>query len=380
MELSEYRNKLDSIDEEILRLFSERMNIAAEIASWKQENSLPVLDVRREKEKLQRIEEMSDPELSDYTFTLFSMLMELSRSRQNRILHRESPETRVIEAALRDTPQLFPGKAIVACQGVEGAYSGIACEKLFARPSIFYFSSFDAVFTAVEKGLCRYGVIPVENSTAGTVNAVYDLMVKHDFRIVRSVRIKVDHNLLVRPGTKAEDITEIYSHGQALTQCAGFLQRFPNAKIIPCENTAVAAKMVAESADPGVAALSSRSCAKLYGLEILMASVQDSDNNYTRFICISKNLEIYPGADHTSLMMVIRDEPGTLHHVLARFYVLGINMHKLESRPIPGRNWEYRFYFDLDTSVYSPKFIQLMGELGDICEEYEYLGSYSEVV
>ena len=380
MELSEYRNKLDSIDEEILRLFSERMNIAAEIASWKQENSLPVLDVRREKEKLQRIEEMSDPELSDYTFTLFSMLMELSRSRQNRILHRESPETRAIEAALRDTPQLFPEKAIVACQGVEGAYSGIACEKLFARPSIFYFSSFDAVFTAVEKGLCRYGVIPVENSTAGTVNAVYDLMVKHDFRIVRSIRINVDHNLLLRPGTKAEDITEIYSHGQALTQCAGFLQRFPNAKIIPCENTAVAAKMVAESADPGVAALSSRSCAKLYGLEILMASVQDSDNNYTRFICISKNLEIYPGADHTSLMMVIRDEPGTLHHVLARFYVLGINMHKLESRPIPGRNWEYRFYFDLDTSVYSPKFIQLMGELGDICEEYEYLGSYSEVV
>ena len=380
MELSDYRKRLDEIDEELLRLFSERMNIAAQIASWKQENSLPVLDARREKEKLQRIEEMSDPELSDYSFTLFSMLMELSRSRQNRILHRESPETKSIEAALRDTPQLFPEKAVVACQGVEGAYSGIACEKLFARPSIFYFSSFDAVFTAVEKGLCRYGVIPVENSTAGTVNAVYDLMVKHDFRIVRSVRIKVDHNLLVRPGTKEEDIREIYSHGQAISQCAGFLQRFPNAKIIPCENTAVAAKMVAESAEPGVAALSSRSCAKLYGLEILMSSVQDSDNNYTRFICISKNLEIYPGADHTSLMMVIRDEPGTLHHVLARFYVLGINMHKLESRPIPGRNWEYRFYFDLDTSVYSPKFIQLMGELGDICEEYEYLGSYSEVV
>ena len=380
MELSDYRKRLDEIDEEILHLFTERMDIAVEIASWKQENSLPVLDARREKEKLQQIEEMSDPELSDYSFTLFSMLMELSRSRQNRILHRDSPETRAIETALRDTPQLFPEKAVVACQGVEGAYSGIACEKLFLRPSIFYFSSFDAVFTAVEKGLCRYGVIPVENSTAGTVNAVYDLMVKHDFRIVRSVRIKVDHNLLVRPGTKEEDIREIYSHGQALTQCASFLQRFPNAKIIPCENTAVAAKMVAESNDPGVAALSSRSCAKLYGLEILMGSVQDSDNNYTRFICISKTLEIYPGADHTSLMMVIRDEPGTLHHVLARFYVLGINMHKLESRPIPGRSWEYRFYFDLDTSVYSPKFIQLMGELGDICEEYEYLGSYSEVV
>ncbi len=380
MELSEYRKKIDEIDAELLALFTKRMDVAAEIAEYKQEKRLPVLDLKREKQKLHEIEEQSREELSDYSFTLFSVLMELSRSRQNRILHRDSPETAAIETALRDTPPLFPEKAVVACQGVEGAYSGIACEKLFTRPSIFFFSTFDAVFTAVEKGLCRYGVIPVENSTAGTVNAVYDLMVKHDFRIVRSVRIKVDHNLLVKPGTKREEIREIYSHGQALSQCAAFLQGFPNAKIIPCENTAVAAKMVAESKEPGVAALSSRSCAKLYGLENLMASVQDSDDNYTRFICISKKLEIYPGADHTSLMMVIRDEPGSLYNVLARFYALGINMHKLESRPIPGRNWEYRFYFDLDTSVYSPKFIQLMGELGEICEEYEYLGSYSEVV
>ena len=380
MELSEYRKKIDEIDAELLALFTKRMDVAAEIAEYKQEKRLPVLDLKREKQKLHEIEEQSREELSDYSFTLFSVLMELSRSRQNRILHRDSPETAAIETALRDTPPLFPEKAVVACQGVEGAYSGIACEKLFTRPSIFFFSTFDAVFTAVEKGLCRYGVIPVENSTAGTVNAVYDLMVKHDFRIVRSVRIKVEHNLLVKPGTKREEIRGIYSHGQALSQCAAFLQGFPNAKIIPCENTAVAAKMVAESKEPGVAALSSRSCAKLYGLENLMASVQDSDDNYTRFICISKKLEIYPGADHTSLMMVIRDEPGSLYNVLARFYALGINMHKLESRPIPGRNWEYRFYFDLDTSVYSPKFIQLMGELGEICEEYEYLGSYSEVV
>ena len=380
MELTDYRNQLDELDRNLLELFTQRMDIAAEIAALKQEKSLPVLDVRREKEKLRQIEMLSRPELSDYSFTLFSVLMELSRSRQNQILHRESPETIAIEKALNDTPQLFPEKAVVACQGVEGAYSGIACEKLFQRPSVFYFGTFDAVFTAVEKGLCQYGVIPVENSTAGSVNAVYDLMVKHDFRIVRSVRIKVDHNLLVKPGTGLDEIREIYSHSQALTQCTGFLQRFPNAKVIPCENTAIAAKMVAESEEAGVAAFSSRSCAKLYGLEILKQSVQDSADNYTRFICISKKLEIYPGADHTSLMMVLRDEPGSLHNVLARFYALGINMHKLESRPIPGRNWEYRFYFDLDASVYSPKFIQLMGELNDVCEEYEYLGSYCEVV
>ena len=380
MELNDYRQKLDKIDDELLSLFIERMNIAAEIAAWKKENSLPVLDVRREKEKLRTLEEKSPEEFSDYTVSLFSLIMELSRSQQNRILHPVSAETRAIENALRDTPQLFPEKAMVACQGVEGAYSGIACEKLFARPNIFYFSTFDAVFSAIEKGLCRYGVIPVENSTAGSVNAVYDLMLRHDFRIVRSVRIKVDHNLLAKAGTKTGDIREIYSHSQAIAQCSAFLQNFPNVKVIPCENTAVAAKMVAESDDPHTAALSSRVCSKLYGLDILKPDIQDSGNNHTRFICISKNLEIYPGADRTSLMMVIPHEPGSLYKVLSRFYALGINLIKLESRPLPERSFEFMFYFDLDTSVYSPKFIQLMGELGDLCEEYEYLGSYSEVV
>ncbi len=380
LELKDYRKQLDEIDGRLLELFAQRMDIASEIARWKKEKNFPVQDLRREREKLRQVEEQSPEELADYSFMLFSFLLELSRSRQNRILNRENAETALIADALENTPKLFPEKAIVACQGVEGAYSGLACEKIFARPNIFYFSTFDAVFSAVEKGLCQYGVIPVENSTAGTVNAVYDLMIRHRFRIVRSVRLKVDHNLLVRPGTKLEDIREIYSHAQALSQCAAFLQKFPDAKVIPCENTAVAAKMVAESSEPGVAALSSRACARLYGLENLMASVQDSDDNYTRFICISNRLEIYPGADRTSLMMVVRDEPGALYNVLARFYALGINMHKLESRPIPGRNWEYRFYFDLDTSVYSPRFIQLMGELGDLSEEYEYLGSYSEVV
>ena len=380
MELKDYRKQLDEIDGRLLELFAQRMDIASEIARWKKEKNFPVQDLRREREKLRQVEEQSPEELADYSFMLFSFLLELSRSRQNRILNRENAETALIADALENTPKLFPEKAIVACQGVEGAYSGLACEKIFAWPNILYFSTFDAVFSAVEKGLCQYGVIPVENSTAGTVNAVYDLMIRHRFRIVRSVRLKVDHNLLVRPGTKLEDIREIYSHAQALSQCAAFLQKFPDAKVIPCENTAVAAKMVAESSEPGVAALSSRACARLYGLENLMASVQDSDDNYTRFICISNRLEIYPGADRTSLMMVVRDEPGALYNVLARFYALSINMHKLESRPIPGRNWEYRFYFDLDTSVYSPRFIQLMGELGDLSEEYEYLGSYSEVV
>lgn len=380
MELTDYRGQLDKIDSELLKLFAERMDIAAEIAAWKKENNMPVLDLRREKEKLRTLEEQSPEELKEYTASLFSLIMELSRSRQNRLLHPTSPETEAIEKALKETPQLFPETAMVACQGVEGAYSGIACEKLFARPGIFYFSTFDAVFSAIEKGLCRYGVIPVENSTAGTVNQVYDLMRKHDFRIVRSVRVKVDHNLLVKPGTKLSDIREIYSHAQAIAQCSAFLATLPNVKVIPCENTAIAAKKAAESKDPGIAALSSRACSKLYGLEILKSDVQDSGNNYTRFICISKNLEIYPGANRTSLMMVLPHEPGSLYRLLSRFNALGINLTKLESRPMPERSFEFMFYFDFDTSVYSPRFVQLMGELKDLSEEYEYLGSYSEVI
>lgn len=380
MDLSDYRKQIDEIDDELVKLFSRRMETAANIAQCKRGMGKAVMDAKREREKLLDILGKCPEEFQDYTSSLYSLIFELSRSYQHRILGTSSALTEQIQSAIENTPKLFPAKASVACQGVEGAYSQLACEKLFRLPSIFYFSNFDAVFSAIEKGLCRYGVIPLENSTAGSVNKVYDLMMRHNFRIVRSVRLKVDHNLLVKPGTKLSDIKEIYSHEQAINQCAGYLQKFSGVKIIPCENTAVAAKYVAESEAGGVAALSSRSCMKLYGLECLEESVQDKGNNFTRFICISKDLEIYPGADRTSLMMVLPHTPGSLYKVLSRFYALGLNLNKLESRPMPERNFEFMFYFDLDTSVYSPQFIQLMGEMETISEEFSYLGSYSEVI
>ena len=263
---------------------------------------------------------------------------------------------------------------------MEGAYSEQACEKLFKRPNTFFFSSFEAVFSAIEKGLCRYGVLPLENSTAGSVNAVYDLMMRHNFRIVRSVRIKIDHNLLANPGAKIENIREIYSHEQAISQCAKFLDAMPGVKITACENTAAAAEAVAKSERTDVAAISSYNCVELYGLERLAADIQDRSNNYTRFICISKKLEIYPGADKTSLMLVLPHRPGALYQILGRFYALGMNLIKLESRPLPDREFEFMFYFDLETSVYSDEFIRLVDDLDAICEEFQYLGSYSEVI
>ena len=205
-------------------------------------------------------------------------------------------------------------------------------------------------------------------------------MIQHNFCIVRTFRLKVDHNLLAAPGARLEDIREIYSHEQAINQCGSFLHGLKNVNVVAVANTAVAAEMVASSGRKDVAAISSRSCAELYGLQNLAASIQDKGNNRTRFICISKDLEIYPGSDKTSIMMVLNHKPGALYKVLARIYALGINVTKLESRPIPDREFEFMFYFDLETSIYSEEFVQLICELDDFCEEFKYLGSFTEVV
>ena len=212
------------------------------------------------------------------------------------------------------------------------------------------------------------------------MNAVYDLMMKHNFRIVRSVRLKIDHNLLVKPGTRLEDVKEIYSHEQAISQCAAFLQRHPGIRAIACENTATAAKMVADSSRRDIAALASRPCMSLYDLDCLRPSVQNEDNNYTRFICISREMEIYPGANRSSVMLTLPHEQGSLYKLLSKFYALGINLNKLESRPISGSEFEFMFYFDLDTPVYAPSLNECMAFLDQACDRFAYLGSYSEVL
>ena len=380
MDLSEIRENINRVDDQLVKLFVERMELAGQVAAYKKEHNLPIFVPAREREILKKVAEQAGPALGGYTRLLYSMIMDLSRSHQARQNGKSTDLAEAITQAIDRTPRLFPQDPMVACQGVEGAYSQIACEKIFKNPFILYFKSFEGVFNAIDQGLCRYGILPIENSTAGSVKKVYDLMVEHNFSIVRTFRLKVDHNLLVKPGTKISDIKVIYSHEQALNQSAGFLAGLPGVQAIPVENTAVAAEMVSRSGRGDIACLSSRSCAELYGLQCLKSSVQDTGNNHTRFICISKDLEIYPGSDRTSIMLVLPHKPGSLYKLLSRLYVLGINVTKLESRPIPDRDFEFMFYFDLETSVYSEEFIQLMCELQDLCEEFRYLGSYREVV
>lgn len=380
MDLNELRGQIDNIDDQLVELFTKRMNIAASIGDYKKENNLPVFVPAREREKLKDVAEKAGPEMANYTRVLYSMLFELSRSYQSKRNDSLSPLYQQIHNAIENTPKLFPAAPMVACQGVEGAYAQIACEKMIQNPFIMYFKNFEGVFTAIEQGLCQYGILPIENSTAGSVKKVYDLMIHHKFSIVRTFRLKIDHNLLANPGATLSSIKEIYSHEQAINQCSGFLAKLPGVKVIPVENTATAAELVASSGRTDVAAISSRSCMELYNLICLESSIQDEGNNRTRFICISKNLEVYPGSDKTSIMMILNHRPGALYRVLARLYALGINVTKLESRPIPDRDFEFMFYFDLETSIYSDEFVQLICELDELSEEFTYLGSYSEVV
>ena len=380
MDLTQIREEINRVDDQLVKLFVERMELASQVAAYKKEHNMPIYVPAREREILKKVSEMAGDEFGRYARLLYANIMDLSRSYQGKQNRTSNDLSESITSAIENTPRLFPQEAMVACQGVEGAYSQIACEKIFQNPFIMYFKNFEGVFNAIEQGLCRYGILPIENSTAGSVNKVYDLMVEHQFSIVRTFRLKVDHNLLAKPGVKLSDIKVIYSHEQALNQSSGFLQSLPGVTAVPVANTAMAAKMVAESDRNDVACLSSRSCAELYGLHVVKSSVQDAGNNHTRFICIAKDLEIYPGSDRTSIMLTLPHKPGSLYQLLSRLYTLGINITKLESRPLPDRDFEFMFYFDLETSIYSESFIQLICELDQLCEEFKYLGSYREVV
>ena len=234
------------------------------------------------------------------------------------------------------------------------------------------------MFQAVEKGLCRYGVLPIENSSAGSVTEVYDLMKGRDFSIVRGTRLHIEHALLTR-GAKLGQIREVISHEQAVRQCAPFLKAHPEIRVTLCANTAVAAQTVANSGRDDLAAIASPACAEIYGLTALPDSIQASDNNHTRFIVISKKPEIYPGANRISLMLTLPHVAGSLYRMIARFSALEMNLLKIESRPIPGRDFEFMFYFDVEASCANPEVLSLLAELESTVSQFAFLGNYAEV-
>ncbi|MDD6154680.1 MAG: prephenate dehydratase domain-containing protein [Eubacteriales bacterium] len=376
--LDAYLDQVDELDEEILEKLEKRLALMKDIAITRKKLGYRITDPERARRKIDEITEKSDDELEVYGRQFYSSISDFTADYQRKYTEGETDLVKRIKEARENTPKLFPEKARVACQGVMGAYSQEACEGIFKRPLITYFRSFDDVFEAIQSGECDYGILPLENSTAGSVNRVYDLMTKHDFHIVRSIKVKVDHNLFVKPGTKLEDIREIYSHEQALMQCSGYLEKFKNVELKKYVNTAGAAKMVANSDRNDVAAIASYECGRIYGLECLDEAIQDSGLNYTMFICIGRDLQIFPGAYKSSMMLTTPHKPGALYNILALFYALGINIVKLESRPIPDRDFDFMFYFDIDSDVWSDSFIRLMNTIQSVSDDFRYLGSYIE--
>ena len=251
MELNELREQINQIDDEMARLFAKRMDTVLQVAQSKKESGKPVLDRSRERQVLARVAEQVGEPYEPYSTVLWNVLFDLSRSYQNQMLSQGSPLAQAIESACQNTPPLFPKKATVAVQGVEGAYSQQACDKLFSLPTVLYFNQFEGVFQAVQQGLCQYGILPIENSSAGSVTQVYDLMKRYQFHIVRSIKLKVDHTLLANPGVQLADIRQVVSHDQGIRQCSEWLKQHPEIQVTTMANTAAAAQVRGPERPPG---------------------------------------------------------------------------------------------------------------------------------
>jgi|GEM_PF-1398 len=373
-DLSVLRTKIDKYDRNIVNSFCKRMDVTAGVAAYKQKRGLPVLDAEREKKLLDKIEALAGDDLAGYARVLYNTLLSVSRARQHRMLGGSGKEAEKLIAARNEKHALFPQKATVCAQGTKGAFSETAVKKIFKEPDIHFKPSFLSVVEAVERGECQYGILPIENSTAGAVTGIYNLLLSHPVYIVRSAVVEVEHNLLTNKGAKTEDIKEIFSHEQAINQCSVFLSSLGDVKLTYCPNTAIAAELVAKSGRKDAAALSSLSCAEIYGLDVLRKGAQNTHDNCTRFICISAKPEIYADSYTTDVIASTRNEPGALASLLTRVYTFGINIKKLESMPLG--NGASGFYLSLDASADAADIAETLTSLEEYGTVFRWLGTY----
>lgn len=375
MDLLELRNEIDKLDDELIPLLLKRMDISRQVAEYKVQNGIPVLNEQRELEILEYVA-LKCGEQGEVIKTVFSAIMDASRALQHKIIGGGEELRNLISNAKCEKNLTANGKPI-ACQGVQGAYSGEAAKALFPDSPIDFHKQFEDVFEAVNQNKARFGIIPVENSTAGSVHESYDLIMKYKFFIVGAYDLRVDHCLCAKPGVKFEDIENVYSHTQALSQCNIFLKNFDFTGIT-FSNTAAAAKFVSESEKNNIAAICSESAAKKYGLKIIRKGIQNVTNNTTRFIVISKELVIDEYAEKISLIFSAPHRTGSLYRVLGRFSMTGLNLTKLESRPVANGRFDYYFYVDILGSVRDEQTLDLLCALSDELPEFSFLGNYYE--
>lgn len=377
MNLEEARTQIDAIDKELLALFERRMNTAMEVARYKKENGLTVFDSTREQQILARVQNEAEPTLSGYAVSFWLYVMDLSKAMQREVLVSDSPGAQMFRSLTAQTRQPLPHPRVTV-QGLPGAYSHQAAMQLYPDGTIAFAKSWSDVLYAVQEGSCDYGVLPIENSAAGSVAEVYDLMREFKFYIVKAWPLTVRHTLLGVRGAKLKNIRKVYSHPHAFPQCGEFFRQHHRMELIPYTNTAMAAEYVARLGDETCAALCSRECAQLYGLDVLAENIQQTQNNCTRFVSVSRRLEIPEDANKISLLFSLPHVNGSLCRTLMRFAHCGLNLTKIESRPNLHKSFEYIFYVDFTGRVNVGPTATLLGALSDELADFHFLGNYSE--
>ena len=373
MDLSELRREIDAVDEQLCALLDRRSQLSEQVAIYKEANGLPVLNASREQEVMEKAAARCNPDNAGTARVMLATIMDASRALQHRRL--QSGKALRDQLACAKTTLLSSPRVI--CQGCAGAYSHQAATTLFPAGTPAFVQTFEQVFAAVENGEADYGVLPIENSFGGSVQDVYDLLIKHKFSIVAAVELPVEHCLVGCKGATLSSVKTAYSKEQALEQCAVFLEQhglLPH----PFANTALAAKMVAESGDPTVAAVASKQAAQLYGLQVLAEDIQTGDHNVTRFIAIARDLVITPDANRVSVMFTQPHTAGALYRMLGQFFRVGMNLTKIESRPLHRENFEYVFYLDFESTPHAPETRELLCALAEETELFTLLGGYKE--
>ena len=378
-ELEQYRQEIDRIDGELVQLFLERMAVTGKVGEYKQRAGIPVLDAGREKQVIAAKTALTDdPARKADVAALYEGIMAISRRQQRKLVREgaEEPGYAAYAAALaaRREPVAAPR---VVYQGEPGCYSEEAAVGFFGpEVSSRGLAWFPDVFAALERGEADYAVLPVENSSTGSIRQVYDLLAQYNYYVVGECQVKVEHCLMALPGVALEDIHTVYSHEQGLMQCERYLDAHWGWRRVPTLDTAGSAKQVAESGDRTAAAICSRRAAQIYGLHILAEGVNYNAMNHTRFVVVSPVLELRPGRNKISAVFRLPHQSGSLHEILTVFAVQGLNLLKIESRPIPGRGWEYLFFLDFTGDLAAPEMDGVLHELGQLAAEFRILGNF----
>lgn len=370
MDLQELRSGITEIDKQLQELFTERMELCRQVAEYKIANDLPVFQKDREREIIKRVTENAADELKDAMRVYFQTMMDISKCLQYRRMFENAGYIPFKRLDLS-------GRHRVAVPGTYGSYNHIACSELFEEPDTMFFDNFEEIFKAVSAGAAEFGILPIINSTAGSVVQTYELMRQYDFKICAQTKLQISHCLAAKKGVRLDEVRDVYSHEQALRQCSDLINR-RGFKAHSFSNTSLAACFVRDSAEP-CAAICSEKCAEELGLEILQRGVQNAAENYTKFILISHETFKADNADTISVCLALAHQSSSLYRLLTRFSVAGLNLTMIESMPIANTDFDVMFYLDFKGDIGKKEVTTLLSELSQELSYFKFLGNYKEV-